>query len=174
MFRKFIKEEIATQAFSCEFCKIFKITYFVELLRKAASNWKASFSIKWLESGIERTIRLALLKKTILRIIAPKYKYLMTLFTSLATCVDAGKFFYILHSWFFWRNYYKIEFNFERFRKRLSLKWLPFVWNHPSEAASRGVLLQKVFLEISQSSQENTCARVSFLIKLQAWGLQLY
>ena len=32
----------------------------------------------------------------------------------------------------------------------------------------------KVFLEISQNSQENTCARVSFLIiKLQA-GLQLY
>ena len=27
---------------------------------------------------------------------------------------------------------------------------------------------RKVFLEISQNSQENTCARVSFLIKLQA------
>ena len=27
-----------------------------------------------------------------------------------------------------------------------------------------------MFLEISQNSQENTCARVSFLIKLQAWG----
>ena len=26
-----------------------------------------------------------------------------------------------------------------------------------------------MFLEISQNSQENTCARVSFLIKLQAW-----
>ena len=26
----------------------------------------------------------------------------------------------------------------------------------------------KVFLEISQNSQENTCARVSFLVKLQA------
>ena len=29
-------------------------------------------------------------------------------------------------------------------------------------------MLNKVFLEISQNSQENTCARVSFLIKLQA------
>ena len=29
-------------------------------------------------------------------------------------------------------------------------------------------------LEILQHSQENTSARVSFLIKLQAWGLQLY
>ena len=28
--------------------------------------------------------------------------------------------------------------------------------------------VKKVFLEISQNSQENTCARVSFLIKLQA------
>ena len=33
---------------------------------------------------------------------------------------------------------------------------------------SGGVLSEKVFLEISQNSQENTCARVSFLIKLQA------
>ena len=28
--------------------------------------------------------------------------------------------------------------------------------------------VKKVFLEMSQNSQENTCARVSFLIKLQA------
>ena len=31
-----------------------------------------------------------------------------------------------------------------------------------------------MFLEISQNSQENTCAGVYFLIKLQALGLQLY
>ena len=36
------------------------------------------------------------------------------------------------------------------------------------EAATRGVLEEKVFLESSQNSQENTCPRVSFLIKLQA------
>ena len=29
-----------------------------------------------------------------------------------------------------------------------------------------------MILEISQNSQENTCARASFLIKLQAWGLR--
>ena len=40
-----------------------------------------------------------------------------------------------------------------------------------TEAATRGVLLEKIFLEISQISQENTCARVSFLIKLQASGM---
>ena len=32
----------------------------------------------------------------------------------------------------------------------------------------------KVFLEILQNFQENICAKVSFLIKLQASGLQLY
>ena len=32
---------------------------------------------------------------------------------------------------------------------------------HP-EAATGGVLQEKVFLEISQNLQENTCARVSF------------
>ena len=42
-----------------------------------------------------------------------------------------------------------------------------------TEAATRGVLLEKVFLEISQNSQENTCARVSILIKLQASGLKI-
>ena len=37
-----------------------------------------------------------------------------------------------------------------------------------SEAATRGVLCKKLVLEISQNSQENACARVSYLIKLQA------
>ena len=37
-----------------------------------------------------------------------------------------------------------------------------------SEAATGDVLLKSVFLEILQNSQENTCARVSFLLKLQA------
>ena len=34
--------------------------------------------------------------------------------------------------------------------------------------------VKKVFLEISQNSQKKTCARGSFLIKLQALGRQLY
>ena len=37
-----------------------------------------------------------------------------------------------------------------------------------TETATRGVVQEKVLLEISQNSQENTCARVPFLIKLQA------
>ena len=36
-----------------------------------------------------------------------------------------------------------------------------------AEAATRGALCKKVFLEISQNSQENACARVSLLIQLQ-------
>ena len=39
---------------------------------------------------------------------------------------------------------------------------------HVLEAVVRRCSVRKVFLEISQNSQENTCARVSFLIKLQA------
>ena len=34
--------------------------------------------------------------------------------------------------------------------------------------------VKKVFIVILQNSQENTCARVSSLLKLQASGLQLY
>ena len=36
------------------------------------------------------------------------------------------------------------------------------------KAATGGVLQEKMFLEISQNSQKNTCVRVSYLIKLQA------
>ena len=36
------------------------------------------------------------------------------------------------------------------------------------EAAIRGVLYKKVFLKISQNSQENTSPRISFVIKMQA------
>ena len=36
------------------------------------------------------------------------------------------------------------------------------------EAATGDILLKKVFLEISENSQENNCPRASILIKLQA------
>ena len=42
------------------------------------------------------------------------------------------------------------------------------------EAATKGVLWKEVSLEISQNSQRNTCAIVSFLTKLHALGWQLY
>ena len=45
-------------------------------------------------------------------------------------------------------------------RKCVKIYWYP-------EAGAQRCSVKMVFLEISQSSQENTCARVSFLIKLQ-------
>ena len=45
---------------------------------------------------------------------------------------------------------------------------------HNTEAATRGVLCKKVFLEISQNSQERPVLESLFLIKLQALVLQLY
>ena len=39
---------------------------------------------------------------------------------------------------------------------------------HYAEAVSRRCYVKKVFLKIPQNSQENTLARVSFLMKLQA------
>ena len=43
-----------------------------------------------------------------------------------------------------------------------------------SEAVTRRCSGKRLFLNISQNSQGNTYPRVSFLIKLYAWGLQLY
>ena len=40
--------------------------------------------------------------------------------------------------------------------------------NHITEAATGGVLKEHAFLAISQNSQESTCSRFYFLIKLQA------
>ena len=37
-----------------------------------------------------------------------------------------------------------------------------------TKAVAQSCSVKKVFLEISQNSQENTCARVCYLIKLQA------
>ena len=52
--------------------------------------------------------------------------------------------------------------------KKFPRNVIRFTIFHLSEAATGSVLLQKVFLEILQNSQENTCGKVSFLIKLQA------
>ena len=42
------------------------------------------------------------------------------------------------------------------------------------KAVARRCSVKKVFLEISLNSQENTCARVSFLVKFQAIGLHIF
>ena len=43
-----------------------------------------------------------------------------------------------------------------------------------SKSSYRRCSIKKVFLKILRNSRESTCVRVSFLTKLQAWGLQLY
>ena len=51
----------------------------------------------------------------------------------------------------------------------LDCRRMAIIWSgKQTEAATRGFLCKKVFLEISQNLQENSCDRVSFLIKLQA------
>ena len=51
----------------------------------------------------------------------------------------------------------------------ISPRVLCIAWACPySEAVVQRYSVEKVFLEIWQNSQENTCARTSFLIKLQA------
>ena len=40
-----------------------------------------------------------------------------------------------------------------------------YMLEHCKEAVAKRCSVKKVFLEISQNSQEKTCARVSFLIK---------
>ena len=51
------------------------------------------------------------------------------------------------------------------FKKSKFVKWF-------TEVATAGVLRKKLFLKISENSQEGICARVAFLIKLQALGLR--
>ena len=43
-----------------------------------------------------------------------------------------------------------------------------------SESVPRMCSVWKEFLKISQNGQENICARVSFVIKLQDYGMKLY
>ena len=52
--------------------------------------------------------------------------------------------------------------------KKFLCNIIGFTIFHFSEAATGGVLLEKVLLEISQNSHENSCDKVSFLIKLHA------
>ena len=58
-------------------------------------------------------------------------------------------------------------------KREILIRFIKIISLEDAEAATRGVLFKEVFLEMSQNSQENTCTRVSFLIKLQALGLQL-
>ena len=65
----------------------------------------------------------------------------------------------------------------------LSVQVIDQVYGNATRSSHRRCCKKKVFLEISQNSQENTCARVSFSIKFQAldsrtgvflWILQIF
>ena len=60
----FIKKETLAQVFSCEFCKIFKKTFFTENFLKTASAIQKRFSLKMLSNVIVLEISLKGLKKT--------------------------------------------------------------------------------------------------------------
>ena len=51
---------------------------------------------------------------------------------------------------------------------KVIISFISFIITFTTEAATRSVLWKKGFFKMLQNSQENTCARVSFLIKLQA------
>ena len=72
--------------------------------------------------------------------------------------------------------FYKMQYSFPR-QRFFVIKFSSVCFSYSkfllhSEAATGGVLPEQVFLEIPQNSQENTCARVSLLIKLQAEHLR--
>ena len=49
---------------------------------------------------------------------------------------------------------------------------MQFLFRFIKEAVVWTCSVEKAFIDILQNSQENTCARVSFIIKLQALGLR--
>ena len=63
------------------------------------------------------------------------------------------------------------EAAFHTFSQRMTVL-LHFSKFKRTEAVVQRCSVKKVFLEISQNSQENTCTRVSFLVKLQDSGLR--
>ena len=73
------------------------------------------------------------------------------------------------NEWQFWPNFL--------FSNKMLLVWAVFYFITPEvtagskEAVAQTCSVKKVFLDMPQNWQENTCARVSFLIKLQAQPL---
>ena len=54
------------------------------------------------------------------------------------------------------------------------MTWLIFIVKKIFRTSRPEMLRKKVLLVISQNSQENTCAELSFLIKSQSEGLDIY
>ena len=69
--------------------------------------------------------------------------------------------------------YYQTIAWFQKSFKIQNIPVNPVKFQRSLEAVAQTCSAKKMFLEISQNSQENICARASIFIKLQAWGLQL-
>ena len=164
------KKEILTHVFSCEFCKICKNIFFIEHLRwLLLSSEKTNWHIPFKENDGVMYNTLGLRGNH-----THKHKYFQSNLP-------------------FWTSpYYSKNISFLYIRiflnspsnefKRDTWERSPLFWFNQSisrwifffRSSHQRCSLKKVFLEISKNSQGNTCASVSFLIKLQAWCLQLY
>ena len=56
-------------------------------------------------------------------------------------------------------------------KNSFQFKCMPIILSKLNRQVPGEFYKKKIFLKISQNSRENTCARISFLIKLQASGL---
>ena len=67
--------------------------------------------------------------------------------------------------------YIRLSFHFTYNTDEEIIDFEIYLWiiSNDEEAVAQRCSIKKVPLEISQNSQENTCARVSFLIKLQLY-----
>ena len=75
--------------------------------------------------------------------------------------------FYSQSNYLYWMNLMKVRAIIYKLWRAMSLDCNSLSLLVP-EGVARSCSVKRVFLEISQNSQESTCARVSFLIKLQA------
>ena len=82
------------------------------------------------------------------------------------------KIYILLYPLCFWNKILSIQYFF-LYIFHLHMRF-QFMISPSAEAVVRGCSVKKVFLKLSQNSQENTCVRASFLIQLQAGVWQRY
>ena len=129
--------------FSCENCKIFKSTYFEEHLQTAASKLM-DFYFLWTTTG-----------SWVLKKILVDVRFSFTMFTWSCSVLQ-------------------INISNKLILFCFKAGFLPMVYlNEFKDAVVQRCSVKKVFIEILQNLQDNTCTRVSFLIKLQALRLCL-
>ena len=137
-----IEKETLAQVFSCEIFEISKNNFFTEHLRTTASD---CLKIKYLI-----TYKLNLIKTDLL---CQMFSFHQT--------INVCQLLMLCKLQTFVANSMGGYSSIERIRRLIQIL---------AQAVARRCSVKKVFLEISQNLQENTCARDSFLIKLQTSG----